>query len=429
MSSPTPRPTVDVGAADDEERFLRSDLLTWFAEPPLEPTADVVSVVAPGDRWAAQLPDDPDADPTRYAGVYGTYPLRVTVPGPLDTLRQVPVNGLTWVGVHPDARRRGVLTAMVGHHLTLTREGGWSGLSALHASEPEIYGRYGYGVSSVELHAKLTRGATLTAPGLDEAAARVRTRMHDASDPAVLARLHRLMHELGAHRLGSVALPEHTLRRFLTDPPQYLRDREPHRVLLAVRDGLDVGYAVVRRTEKWQDDLPQGAVVVWVLDGEPAVRLHLLRRVLDLDLTTTVEVRTVGPDDLVFDWASPARNLGGATADSLWLRLADLPSALAARCYARACDVVMEVADAQVPANAGRWRLVVDDDGRGAVTSTEEPAGTRLNVADLGAAYLGGRRLARMLEAGRIEELVPGSVAALDAAFRSSHRVAAAVGF
>jgi len=429
MSTPTPRPTVDVGVADDDERFLRSDLLTWFQEPPLEPTGDVLAVLAQEDRYAAQLHDDPDADLSRYAGIYGTYPLRVTVPGPLDTLRQVPVNGLTWVGVHPDARRRGVLTAMIRHHFTLTREGAWSGLSALHASEPEIYGRHGYGVASLELTTTLPRGATLTAPGLDRAAARVATRMHDASDPTVVTRLHYLMHRRAAHRLGSVALPHPTLRRFLTDTPQSVREREPYRVLLATRDGVDVGYAVLQRTPKWENDLPQGSVVVWTHDGEPAVRLALLRRLLDIDLTATVKLRTVSLDDLVFDWASPARNLGGSTTDSLWLRLADLPAALASRGYAQPCHVVMDVADTRVPSNAGHWRLVVTADGVGTATRTQDSAGVRLDVADLGAAYLGGRRLLRMLEAGRIEELTPGSVAALDAAFRSSHRVAAAVGF
>ncbi len=415
--------------ADDEERFLRSDLLTWFQEPPLEPTSDLLALLAREDRYAAQLCDDRDADLTRYAGIYGTYPLQVTVPGPLDSLRQVPVNGLTWVGVHPDARRRGVLTAMIGHHLTLTREGAWSGLSALHASEPEIYGRYGYGVASLELTATLSRGATLTAPGLDAAAAGVTTRMHDASDPEVVTRLHHLMHRSAAHRLGAVALPQRTLRRFVTDPPQSVRDREPHRVLLATCDGVDVGYAVLQRTPKWENDVPQGLVVVWIHDGDHAARLALLRRLLDLDLTASVRLRTLGPHDVVFDWASPARNVAGSTADSLWLRLANLPTALAARGYARACDVVMDVTDTQVPDNAGRWRLVVTPGGHGTATRTQDPAGVRLDVADLGSTYLGGRRLSRMLEAGRIEELSPGAVAALDAAFRSSHRVAAAVGF
>ena len=43
--------------------------------------------------------------------------------------------------------------------------------------------------------------------------------------------------------------------------------------------------------------------------------------------------------------------------DNLWVRLLDLPVALAGRRYAAPVDVVLEVTDTRLPANAGRWRL------------------------------------------------------------------------
>ena len=43
--------------------------------------------------------------------------------------------------------------------------------------------------------------------------------------------------------------------------------------------------------------------------------------------------------------------------DNLWVRLLDLPVALAGRRYAAPVDVVLDVTDARLPANAGRWRL------------------------------------------------------------------------
>ncbi|GAA1882730.1 GNAT family N-acetyltransferase [Lapillicoccus jejuensis] len=432
MSETTPpRPTVHVHVqhADDDERFLATDLLAWFQEPPPEPVAATLSSIDPADRWAADLTDDADADPDRHAGIYGTYPLQVTVPGPLGTLRQVPVLGLSWVGVHPDARRRGVLTAMLAHHLAQARTGGWSGLSALHASEPAIYGRHGWGAASLELRATLSRGATLTAPHLDTAAGRVRTRLYDAADPAVVARVTTLMRAHAADRLGAVALGERTLRRFLSDNAATTRDQEPTRVMLAVEGGEDAGFAVLQRKPEWGEHAPKGTVFVWTVDGAPAVRLALLRRLVDLDLTSTVRLRTASPDDLVLDWTAPERGVAGSPVDSLWLRLADLPTALAARGYAAPCDVVLDVSDTRLPDQAGRWRLRVGADGTGRATRTDQPAQVRLDVADLGASYLGGRPLARLLEAGRLEEVEPGAVAALDAALRSPHRLHAAVGF
>ena len=45
-------------------------------------------------------------------GAYTVLPQDLPVPG-----GSVPAAGVTWVGVHPAARRRGVLTAMMRHHL------------------------------------------------------------------------------------------------------------------------------------------------------------------------------------------------------------------------------------------------------------------------------------------------------------------------
>src|SRR6185436_9931905 len=90
-----------------------------------------------------------------------------------------------------DHRRRGVLTAMLRHHYEQVRdEPGWH-LSALHASEPAIYGRHGYGLASLEHSVVLGRGATLTAPHLDAAAREVRTTFATVSDPDMPARVRR----------------------------------------------------------------------------------------------------------------------------------------------------------------------------------------------------------------------------------------------
>ncbi len=105
-------------------------------------------------------------------GVYTSYDMAVTAPGPLDALTRVPMAGLSWVSVHPDHRRRGVLREMMAHHFARLHEEG-SALSGLHAAEVPIYGRFGYGICSVELELELERGAVFTAPELDDAAGRV----------------------------------------------------------------------------------------------------------------------------------------------------------------------------------------------------------------------------------------------------------------
>ena len=48
------------------------------------------------------------------------------------------------------------------------------------------------------------------------------------------------------------------------------------------------------------------------------------------------------------------RRLGLTVGDGLWVRLVDLPAALAARSYAGPGELTLEVADTFMPANAGR---------------------------------------------------------------------------
>ncbi len=127
------------------------------------------------------------------------------------------------------------------------------------------------------------------------------------------------------------------------------------------------------------------------------------------------------PPALLLELADP-RALGMTTSDGLWVRLVDLPAALAARRYGAAGTLVLEVADAFCPWNAGRWQLTaIGDAGSAVVTAepTDAPAELALDVADLAAAYLGAFRLSDLARAGRVEELTAGALRRADALFAS----------
>jgi predicted acetyltransferase len=115
----------------------------------------------------------------------------------------------------------------------------------------------------------------------------------------------------------------------------------------------------------------------------------------------------------------------------VWVRIIDIPGALAGRRYACPVDVVIDVRDDILPANAGRWRLTTAssaagggaasaaDAGRGLAAScvpVTSAADLVLDVTQLGAAYLGGTRLGALAEAGLVAELRPGAVRQLSAA-------------
>jgi len=264
----------------------------------------------------------------------------------------------------------------------------------------------------------LGRGTTLTAPHLEEGAAAVTTRLATVSDPGVASRMHDA-HSRTAE-LGAVVGELGYYERICLQLPEHLRDKEPWRVLFARRDGEDVGWVMFRRQQKWEKARPVGEVSAWAVVGDPVARLVLLRRLLDLDLIGTVQVRTVGLDDPMVTWAGGPRATGDVgTFDSLWVRLVDLPAALQERSWSAPSDVVVEVTDKAAPWNEGRWRIRSDGSGAATVERADAEAELRLGTEALGSAYLGGGNLVALHRAGIIAERREGAVAELWRAMRT----------
>jgi predicted acetyltransferase len=97
------------------------------------------------------------------------------------------------------------------------------------------------------------------------------------------------------------------------------------------------------------------------------------------------------------------------------VRIVAVAAALSARSDAATADVVLEVADAFCPWNAGRYRLA-----DGACEPTGDEPDLALDIATLGAAYLGGPTLRELAAAGRVRELRPGALDEASAAFRGA---------
>ncbi len=420
---------IRVERATDGDRYLASDRLVWFSQGNADPVELELQLLAvPEDqRFVAEVVGS-DIDPGTHPGIYGVRPMQLSVPDGQGSGRVIPVAGLTWVGVHPDHRRRGLLTAMMRHHVEQTRREGIH-VSALHASEPAIYGRHGYGLASLELQVELGRGTTFTAPHLEDDVATITTRLHTITEDGIAERRRRLDLALLAESVGTIVGDDAFYALMCHVSPEEVRDREPARILFAIRDGQDVGYVVFSRKHKWPNARPAADVEVSPISGGPAARLALARRVVDLDLAGSVKVHGIGEYDPLLSWVQGPRSLGALHPyDSLWVRLVDLPQALAQRGYEADCDVVVEVADEQAPWNAGRWRIRVKD-GVADVTATDDDAELSLPVSALGAAYLGGSNLAALHRAGVVAEHRSGAARDLWRAFRTDLGPYAARGF
>lgn len=412
--------SIDVRPSVDADRFLATDRLVWFGEV-TDSDAEHVRLGLPEDqRFVVDLPDGP-AD--AHSGIYGVRPMEMSLPGGA----VVPIAGLTWVGVHPDARRRGVLSAMITDHLARTHDAGVA-VSALHASEAAIYGRFGYGMAVLTHQVDVGRGTTFTAPHLEDEAASISTHLATMSDPGVAERMRACQLAAAPRSPGTIVGTADFVRLMTLEPPEQLRDKERRRILFARRDGEDVGFVGLRRQHKWDRARPSGTVTIGTFCGSPATRLALARRVVDLDLMGTTRLENIGVDDPLLGWVGGPRGTGDLdTWDSTWVRLVDLAASWPLRTYEGDCDVVVEVDDAHAPWNAGRWRLICSG-GTGTASRTDSPAEISLGVDVLGAGYL-GHGIGARLRAGLVREHRPGAYAELARAMRTLVAPEPSIGF
>ena len=341
----------------------------------------------------------------------GAFSFQVSVPGGA----LVPAAGVTMVSVAATHRRRGLLTAMMRRQLDDVRALG-EPIAVLTASEPAIYGRFGYGAATRQMSLSIdTDRVRLTVPdGTDEVGLRY------AKPEEAVAACESVYARLVPGRPGTPAHGPGWERKSLTDSSGGRQTASALQCVLAERDGEVVGYTTYHNHPDWDESGPKGRIAVNDLAAlDPAAYAALWRFLFGIDLTSTVEARNRPVDDAVLHMVSDVRRCGIRLRDSLYVRLVDLGAALEARTYRAPVDVVFEVADAFCPWNAGRWRLTADAKGGASCKRTDDPADLTLSVRELGAAYLGGESLVSLAGAGRVRELRTDALAEASSAFTS----------
>jgi predicted acetyltransferase len=364
-------------------------------------------------------------DDTTPVGVTMCYSFRLSVPGQ----EMLPAAGVTFVAVLPTHRRRGVLRSLMLRQLADVRDRG-EPLAILWASEAVIYGRYGYGRASWHLDFTLHRGEGRLADAVPAgtvsagmgASAGDGLRLRIAEPEAALPELAKVYDAVLATRPGMFGRNEAWWRSAIYDPAEHRQGAGPLRCLLADDASGPRGYALYAGVDTWTGFLPENVLTVReLLAADPAASAALCADLLSRDLTTEFRLpRRPVDDPLLYQLADPRRTRPKLN-DNLWVRIVDLPRALAGRRYASPVDVVLEVRDEIFPANAGRWRLTTTAEAPGgglaaSCVPASSPADLALNVTELGAAYLGGTRLGAMAGSGLVTELRPGATRQLSAA-------------
>ncbi|MGW1281793.1 GNAT family N-acetyltransferase [Streptomyces tsukubensis] len=361
----------------------------------------VRGITDPGRSLAAR-------DGKLIVGTAGSFRFEVTVPGG----RSAPIAGVSMVSVAATHRRRGILGAMMRRQLDGMREAG-EPLAMLTASEPAIYGRFGYGAASRFLRAEIDTARVGLGP-LPEGTEAVRIRTVPLAES--LADCEAVYARAVPRRPGMIArLPDWDAIQILDGDPT-----APLLCVLAETDGEVTGFARYRNRSAWDASGPAGTVEVQDLQADdPASRAALWRYLFGIDLTSTLTKQSMPVDDPLLHLVSDVRRCGLRQWDGLYVRLVEVGAALTARGYAAPVDVVLEVEDEFCGWNTGRWKLSADPSGA-VCERTADPADLALPVRALGAAFLGGTSLTSLAGAGVVHELRPGALARADAAFGSS---------
>jgi predicted acetyltransferase len=381
--------------------------MTAFGSHPTEQNSAHWRALVEFDRSLAVF-DGPEIVATAGALSFG-----LTLPGG----PTIPVAGVTSVSVLPTHRRRGLLREMMRRQLADVRGRGEC-MAVLGASESGIYGRFGYGIATSTMNYELDRrDARLLSVSRETGCARL-------VDHATAAGAYPEVYErFRPGQPGTVTrnetLWEHEILR-QPDADQGMSAR--FYIAYTADDGQVQGIAGYRIKHDWVDGIARSAVQMLgshFVAATPAARAALWRYCLNLDLTQTVRAVGFAVDEpLRWMLADPRRMRVTSLRDDLYVRLLDIPAALAARRYPAEGRVVFEVTDPFLPDISGRYELRAEPDGAECRRTTAE-ADLALDVADLGAAYLGGVRYTTLCQAGRVEERTPGAAARSDALFRS----------
>jgi predicted acetyltransferase len=353
--------------------------------------------------------------PARLVGTSVVLSLELTLPGSVT----IPAGGMTWVAVLPTHRRRGTLRRLVAAQSADMAHRGET-VSALIASEGNIYGRFGYGPATSAVSFSVERArAAFAHPIRDTGRTVLLTDQEAAVElPTIYERLRRL-------QPGSVSRSAGWWIEYLHDPEHHREGgggmfHAKHETTQGEADGY-VSYRIKEEPSGWSSR--STLLVVELLAADPGVYAALWDYILNTDLIHTISFSR-GRVDEPLRWllADPRAHMVTALGDYLWIRLLDIPGALAVRPYRTAGELVLEVDFAFPGPGTERVALRAGEAGHDGseCTATARPPDLALGASSLGAAYLGGVSFATLAAAGLVRELRPGFVERADAMFSTS---------
>jgi predicted acetyltransferase len=326
-------------------------------------------------------------------GCSATYSMNFSIPG-----GEVPAAGVTWVGVLPTHRRRGAMSQLLNATHQEIHDSGREPIAALWASQPPIYGRFGYGLAAPSLSVVIpsAHGSLSRAPKNPDLTMCLLSPAQDQSTTAIV------YSKLREERPGMPIVDDRWHASIVSDPKGDREGASALQTVVVEDDQGPLGYARYAIKHNWASGYADGQVNVrQLIATDAAAEAELWRYLIEDDLVSSVDAWNLPSDTPLQRWLDQPRHVKRQLHDSLYVRLVDVPAALAARTYSLPIDLVIEVEDKHCPWNDGRWRLQGDESGA-RCSASSDPADLSVDVAMLGAVYLGGTSFNDLSAAGWI---------------------------
>jgi predicted acetyltransferase len=318
----------------------------------------------------------------------GAFSLDLTVPG-----GEMPAGGTTMVSVQPTHRRSGLLRKMMSAHLhdVIDHE---EPIAALWASESSIYGRFGFGSASQAIDLAIPTSNAAFHPASPAPAAVDLIESDEARQ--MLPALHE---KFRAEFPGFFRRKQGWWEdRWFADQSEDRGGMSSNRYVVAA--GGD-GYGIYRQKAKWDQGHSAGELDVSDLVATtPEAWAGLWRFMLSHDLVTVVKAHPRPPDDPLFELVADHRRIRQRPGDGIWIRIIDPLIALRGRRYQTKAAITFEIRDSFLD-KTQIVELEGGPDGANARLSERDPD-LSLDVADLGACFLGRTRFRALAQAGRI---------------------------
>ncbi|MCH6230287.1 GNAT family N-acetyltransferase [Microbacterium sp. CFH 31415] len=322
---------------------------------------------------------------------------QLTVPGG----SALPSCAISAVTVAPTHRRRGIARAMLEGELGVAVSAG-APLAMLTVSESTLYGRYGFASAAASASWRIeTKRATWIGPRPDGRVDFIpRQRFRELVAP---------LHERVRLRVaGEIDVQGGFWDGFAGTTPTAEKAGEKRAVQYTDASGEVRGVAVYTVKENHDDFTKASVHVGYLLAETDDAYAALWRFLLELDLVGEVNAGELSVDEPLRWMIADQRAATVTLRDHQYVRILDVPAALEARRYGAPGSLALDVTDVLGLAG-GRFLVMVDDDGRGTVSTWPDGAAApdgvvevSLGIEELSAAYLGGVSLVTLAAAGRV---------------------------